>query len=82
MFERAHNWMDKLNALQRTLKAKLEDLIAEVKEMNAAWVSGAPAEVTRLTSLPLPQLERLYRDFSYLGRWIAQIQERLTLLSF
>ncbi len=81
MFERAQEWIEKLNAVQRTLNSKHEGLIAELQEMNPAWET-APQGAARLATLPLSQLERLSRDFSYLVRWVAQVQERVAQLSF
>ena len=82
MFERAQDWIDKLNAARRTLVQKQEELSAELKRMNLAWEEAPAAGPARSSSLPMLQLERLSRDLSYLGRCVAQIQERITQLSF
>jgi DnaJ-domain-containing protein 1 len=71
LFERAQEWTEQLNGAQQTINGKLARLDAELKEMNSA---AGP--------LPWQRLERAYRDFSYLGRWAAQIQERVAQLSF
>jgi curved DNA-binding protein CbpA len=80
LFERAQDWTEQLNAVQRKLNARRELLDAELVKMNAAWDTGSTAD--RKTTLPLAELERLWRDFSYIARWAGQIQERIVQLSF
>ena len=81
MFERAQAWTEKLTAMQTELSASREKLDGELKQMNASWET-APAGSARSRALPLAELERAWRDYSYLVRWSGQIQERLVQLSF
>ena len=75
LFERGHDWTEKLQHLQNRINARRESLIEELKTMDAAWSQAANASL-------LEHLENLYRLFSYFDRWLAQIQERLTQLLF
>jgi len=83
LFERGHEWTDKLNALQQKINLKRDELSAELRKMNSAWQSapqiGSP---NRGAALPLERLEQVYRIFSYIARWSEQIQERVVQLSF
>ena len=83
MFERGQEWSDKLNALQRKINAKREELSAELRDLNSVW-QKAPAlgSPHRVAALPLERLEQIYRVFSYIARWSEQIQERVVQLSF
>jgi len=82
MFQRAMDWTGQINALQLRLNAKRGELERELGAMNDAW-AGAPSEPeARRTVLPLARLEQLYRTFSFLSRWTAQLQERVVPLAF
>ncbi len=82
-FEQAMGWTDTLNTLQQTLHVKREELLAELKAMNAHWESAPEADpVARRSVLPLARLEEIYRAISYISRWTGQIQERVVQLSF
>jgi curved DNA-binding protein CbpA len=76
-FERALEWMEKLNAQQKKLRDLSEQLVAELKILDALWIAGDAKNRTAL----LPDLEKFYRLFSYFNRWSAQIQERVVQLS-
>lgn len=76
-FERAQEWIEKLNAQQKKLRDLSEQLLAELKILDALWIAGDPKNRTAL----LPNLEKFYRLFSYFNRWSAQIQERVVQLS-
>ncbi len=80
LFERAQEWIERLNAVQKKLTTQRERLDAELKKLDAAWNTGSASPPD--AALSLPQLEQLWRDFSYVGRWAAQIQERVVQLSF
>ena len=83
MFERGHEWSEKLNALQQKINAKRESLSAELREMNSIWQSAPPVgSPDRAVAFPLERLEQIYRTFSYIARWSEQIQERVVQLSF
>jgi DnaJ-domain-containing protein 1 len=78
LFERAQDWIEQLNSLQRKLNELREQLTDELKSLDAKWVA---ADATTQREL-LPKLEELYRLFSYFNRWNNQIQERIVPLSF
>lgn len=81
-FGQAQEWTGRLTELRATLGAKQQALTDELKRLNTAW-EGAPGPgPLRASALPLQELEMVWRDFSYLGRWTAQLQERLVQLSF
>lgn len=75
-------WLDRFQALQQRVNARREELVGELKSMNAAW-EAAPAvgEPGRRAALPLERLELIYRSFSYVERWTGQLQERLVQLT-
>lgn len=83
LFERGHDWSDKLNALQQKINLKREELSAELRELNSVW-QNAPVigSTDRVAALPMERLEQIYRIFSYIARWSEQIQERVVQLSF
>ena len=82
MFERAQEWLQKVNQLQTVLAARREALEAELNQLDVAWDLAPAAGPERARALPLAALERLWRDFSYLAKWSAQLQERVAQLSF
>lgn len=75
LFETAQEWTEKLNTLQQQLNGRQEQLVAELKELDARWVDVANR------ALMLGRLEELYRLFSYFARWQSQIQEKIVQLS-
>jgi len=73
----------RLNELQQVIARRREELLAELRELNAAWAAApAPGSAGRAAALPLNALERICRLLSYIARWTGQIQERLAQLSF
>jgi DnaJ-domain-containing protein 1 len=77
LFERGAEFTEQLMAMQRKIGGRREELMAELKAMNAAWefpAAGAP--------LPLARLEEIRRLLGYFARWSDQIQERIVKLSF
>ena len=82
-FERGLEWTDRIQTLQHRIAAKRDGLVSELQALNAAWetapVVGSPE---RRAMLPLARLEQIYRVFSYVTRWAAQLQERVVQLSF
>jgi len=83
MFQAGMAWTDKLNQLRQRIDLRREELLAELKSMNAAWNAAPPPGFAgRAAALPLERLEQVYRVFSYMARWTEQIQERLVRLSF
>lgn len=75
-FERGQEYSEMLQALHQRVSALNEELIEKLKRIDSAWQSAEPR-----TAL-LPQLEELYRLFSYFTRWNSQLQERSVRLSF
>ena len=83
MFGRGMELAGRLNALQQLIARRREELLAELRELNAAWEAAPPAgSAERAAALPLNALERICRLLSYIARWTAQIHERLAQLSF
>jgi curved DNA-binding protein CbpA len=82
-FETGLAWTGQLKQLRQRIDLRREELLAELKSMNAAWnAAPPPASAGRAAALPLERLEQVCRVFSYMARWTEQIQERLVQLSF
>jgi DnaJ-domain-containing protein 1 len=77
LFERAQEWIEKLNVLQRKLRELSEQLFTGLKMLDSKWVTADSNARREL----LNELETLYRLFGYFNRWNAQIQERIVQLS-
>jgi curved DNA-binding protein CbpA len=71
-FERGHEWTEKIQSTQKRVQERIDELMAELKEMNGIWKGP---------ELPLARLEEIYRLFGYLGRWVDQLGERIVKLS-
>jgi hypothetical protein len=81
-FERGLALAGRVTELQRTLERRQAAHEADLKSLNAAWIGAPPVgSPARLARLPLERVEELYRAFSYLARWRAQLQERFVQLS-
>ncbi len=82
LFEQGLEWTARLQALQERIQLRREELLAELRAMNAAW-SSAPRlpSPARAGALPLRRLEEMGRTFSYIARCGGQIQERLAQLA-
>ena len=81
-FEKGMQWIEALNALRQKILSKHDGLIEELTAMNSAWESAPPlGSELRYASLPLERLEQMYRAFSFIARWTAQIEERLVQLA-
>lgn|SRR5262245_33273114 len=82
LFERGMALADRLKLLAERLNRRQEGLMVQMRNLNMAWETapavGAP---TRVHVLPCSRLEQIYRDLSYLKRWIQQVQDRLVQLS-
>ena len=78
LFERGQEWVEKLNALQKKLTGLHDQLMSELKSLDAKWV-GAEGVARQEV---LAKAEELYRLFGYFNRWNRQIQERVVQLSF
>jgi hypothetical protein len=70
-------WTSRIDALRGKVIAKRDELITELKAMNAVWAQ-APAigDPLRRAALPLERLEQVYRAMSYVARWTGQLDER------
>jgi curved DNA-binding protein CbpA len=77
LFERAQEWVDRLNLLQRKLNSWGEHLTGGLKSLDETWNAGNAASRMEI----LPKLEELYRWFGYFNRWSGQIQERIVQLT-
>ena len=78
LFERGQDWVEKLNELQRKLNELREQVLSQLKLLDVKWISTEENFRRKF----LPNLEELYRLFSYFNRWNNQIQERIVQLSF
>jgi DnaJ-domain-containing protein 1 len=78
LFERAQEWVERLRALQTRLTRLYDQLVEELKSLDALWTSKSQS--AKRTAL-LNRLEELYRLFGYFNRWNGQIQERIVQLS-
>ena len=74
LLEAGEQWRERVESLARRLKAKLDELEREAKELNRRCERGE--------DLPLGQVEGIYQLTSYYGRWMAQLQERNVQLLF
>ena len=81
-FQTALEWIDKMNELKQSIHSHHEQVLDELKAMNASW-DAAPqvGSAERRAALPLERLEQTYRRLSYLSRWNEQIQARTVQLS-
>lgn len=76
------DWLDRLQALQGRVNAKRDELVTELRQMNAVWEPAPPVGAPeRVAALPLERLEQVYRAMSYVARWTEQIQERIVQLA-
>jgi len=82
-FEQGMDWVDRIQEFQRRMEGSRDQLFNELREMTAAWENAAALEANqRQVALPLGRVEEIYRELSYLLRWISQLQERLVQLTF
>jgi hypothetical protein len=77
LFERAQDWIEQLNSLQRKLNGLREKLTGELKSLDAKWIENN----LQMRGDLLKKLEELYRLFGYFNRWNNQIQERVLQLT-
>jgi DnaJ-domain-containing protein 1 len=77
LFERAQDWIENLNRLQKKLNELRETLASELKSLDEKWTAAGAAS----RGETLPKLEELYRLFGYFNRWSSQIQERVVRLT-
>src|SRR5439155_14547552 len=72
MFERSQQLTDELSARQRRVNSRRDQLLAELKALDAGWEANGPSSSPARTA-SLERLEELYRLFSYFTRWTAQL---------
>jgi curved DNA-binding protein CbpA len=77
LFERAQEWIEQLNLLQRKLNELREKLTGELKSLDEKWTGNNLEARGDL----LKKLEELYRLSGYFNRWNNQIQERVVQLT-
>jgi|KBSSwiStaDraftv2_1062776.scaffolds.fasta_scaffold241906_2 curved DNA-binding protein CbpA len=75
IFERGQATTEKLFELQHRINSNYENVMAEIKVIDAEW------EQTSDRDSILTKLQTLYRLLSYFTRWSGQIQERIVQLS-
>jgi curved DNA-binding protein CbpA len=80
LFERGQEWTDKLMALQRKINSWREELVGKVKEIDGEWEKNRAAKSSDYEKM-IDSMERQCQLLGYLGRWSAQIQERIVQLS-
>jgi len=82
LMEEGFGWLDRLQALQARVNARRDELVSELRSLNAVWDAAPPVDaVDRRAALPLERLEQIYRSMSYTARWTGQLQERLVALA-
>ena len=77
LFERSQNQIEKLNALQRTIGAKHDQIVAELKVADAEWQTN-PSNRTML----FQSLDVIRSELGFFARWNQQLQERVMCLAF
>jgi len=80
-FERGQEQIDRLIQVRQKIDSRREELLLELKALNAVWESRQNNADTK-PELSLARLDEIYRLLGYLGRWAEQIQERVVQLSF
>lgn len=81
LFERGHEWREKVNGLQSWIIMRREDLLKELKELDSRWISSGKQENDNRQSI-IDRLGELSGLLTYFDRWHVQLQERLVQLSF
>ena len=83
MFSEGMELTERLQRLQERIGRRRDEMLGELKGMNSVWEAAPePGSASRAAALPLEELEGKYRMFSYIARWMGQIQERMARLSF
>ena len=81
-FQQAQQWTEQLLSLQERLLTRRGQIWLELERMNELWDQAPPVNsVDRANALPLRELEQDFRLLSYLGRWLSQLQQRITQLA-
>jgi len=77
LFEHSQNQIEKLNALQQTIAARRDQVVEELKEIDAVWQKDSADRGSLL-----PQLEIIGGQLCFFARWQNQLQERMVRLAF
>jgi DnaJ-domain-containing protein 1 len=77
LFERAQEWIARLDLLRKKLDDLRGQMTARLKSLDAQWI----ADDANARREMLPQLDEIYRLSGYFNRWNNQIQERVVQLS-
>jgi len=82
MFQQSQAWAERLQELLKRITAEQERLLSELQMMNPQFEKAPPVGAAeRSQALPLDRVEEIYRSFSYVNKWSAQLQERIVQLS-
>jgi DnaJ-domain-containing protein 1 len=78
LFARALDWTDRIQARLQPLQQRRTAVEAEIAALNNAWAAldAVTDAQQRRERLPLTKLDELFRSWSYLSRFIGQLQER------
>jgi curved DNA-binding protein CbpA len=79
LFERGMEWADRLSVVLTRANSLQAALIEALKAIDAEWMSQM--DQSKKAQL-MGRLEQIYREFGYVNRWTAQLQERVVQLSF
>ena len=77
LFERAQDQIEKICALRETISDKQTSDLAELKSIDAQWISDPSNRPTLL-----PRLEIIAAQLGFSARWLQQLQERQFRLTF
>ena len=82
MFEKSQAWAERLQELLKRITAEQERLLSELQMMNPQFEKAPSVGASeRSQALPFGRVEEIYRSFSYVNKWSAQLQERIVQLS-
>jgi DnaJ-domain-containing protein 1 len=77
LFERAHEWVARLDLLRKKLDDLRGQMTERLKSLDVQWIAADSNARRKM----LPQLDEIYRLSGYFNRWNNQIQERVVQLS-
>lgn len=80
LLERAQEWMNRLQAVQRRLRDNQEELLQELQTLDTEWVRLGEDPVHR--GVMIQRLEQIHQRLSFSTRWSGQLQESMVQLSF
>ena len=77
-FERAQEWIERLNHMQGRLKAQEADLLTSLQVVDEQWQQMGHGSAQRQELLG--KIENIYRLLSFNTRWSLQLQETIVQL--